>query len=38
MPMTEEGLWGVVSATALVVVAVAWLWFLVAYADLVFRH
>jgi hypothetical protein len=36
--MTQERIWNLVSSVALVVVAAAWLWFLFAYADLVFRH
>src|SRR5437660_1209868 len=38
LPMTQERRWNFVSAVALVVVAAAWLWFLFAYADLIFRH
>jgi hypothetical protein len=38
LPMTQERVWNFVSAVALVVVAAAWLWFLFAYAELVFRH
>jgi hypothetical protein len=38
LPMTQERLSNFVSAVALVVVAAAWLWFLFAYADLIFRH
>ena len=36
--MIQERRWNFVSAVALVVVAAAWLWFLFAYADLIFRH
>jgi len=36
--MTQERLSNVVLTAALVVVAAAWLWFLFAYAGLVFRH
>jgi hypothetical protein len=36
--MTQERLSNFVSAVALVIVAAAWLWFLFAYADLIFRH
>jgi len=37
-PMTQERLWNFVSAVALIVVAAVWLWFLFAYAELIFRH
>jgi hypothetical protein len=36
--MTQERLSNFISAVALVVVAAAWLWFLFAYADLIFRR
>jgi hypothetical protein len=36
--MTQERLSGFVSAIALIIVAVVWLWFLFAYADLVFSR
>jgi len=36
--MTHERVLGFVSAVALVVVAAVWLWFLFAYAELIFRH
>ena len=38
LPMTQERLWNFASAVALVVVAATWLWFLFAYADLIFRY
>jgi hypothetical protein len=38
LPMTQKRLWNFASAVALVVVAATWLWFLFAYADLIFRH
>jgi hypothetical protein len=34
--MTQEGRWNFVSAVTLAVVAAAWLWFLFAYAALIF--
>jgi hypothetical protein len=34
--MTQERRWNFASALALGVVAVAWLWFLLAYAELIF--
>jgi hypothetical protein len=36
--MTQERLSNFISAVALVVVAAAWLWFLFAYADLIFKR
>jgi hypothetical protein len=36
--MTQERRSGLVFTAALVVVAAGWLWFLFAYADLVFRR
>jgi hypothetical protein len=36
--MTRDRLWNFVSAGALVVVAAIWLWFLLAYAELIFKH
>jgi hypothetical protein len=36
--MTQEHLSNVVLTTALVVVAAVWLWFLLAYAEWIFRH
>jgi hypothetical protein len=36
--MTQERLSNFISAVAVVVVAAAWLWFLFAYADLIFRR
>jgi hypothetical protein len=36
--MTQERLSNVVLAATLVVVAAAWLWFLLAYAEWIFRH
>jgi hypothetical protein len=38
LPMMQERLSNVVLTAALVVVAAAWLWFLLAYADLIFRR
>ena len=37
-PMTQERLSNVVLTAALVVVAAVWLWFLLAYAEWIFRH
>ena len=37
-PMTQDRLWNFISAVGLVVVAAVWLWFLFAYAELIFRH
>lgn len=34
--MTQERRWSFVFAATLAVVAAAWLWFLLAYADLIF--
>jgi hypothetical protein len=36
--MTQERLSNVVLTAALVVVAAVWLWFLLAYAEWIFRH
>jgi hypothetical protein len=36
--MTQDRLWNFISAVGLVVVAAVWLWFLFAYAELIFRH
>jgi hypothetical protein len=36
--MTQERHWNVISTVALIVVAAVWLWFLFAYADLIFRR
>jgi hypothetical protein len=36
--MTQEHLSNVVLMAALVVVAAVWLWFLLAYAEWIFRH
>jgi hypothetical protein len=36
--MTQDRLWNFASAIGLVVAAAVWLWFLFAYAELVFRH
>jgi hypothetical protein len=36
--MTQEHLFGFISAVALVVVAAVWLWFLFAYAELIFSR
>jgi hypothetical protein len=36
--MTRERPWSVISTVALVVVAAVWLWFLFAYADLIFKR
>jgi hypothetical protein len=38
LPMTQERLSNVVLTAALVVVAAVWLWFLLAYAEWIFRH
>jgi hypothetical protein len=38
LPMTQEHLSDVVLTAALVVVAAVWLWFLLAYAEWIFRH
>jgi hypothetical protein len=38
LPMTQEHLSNVVLTAALVVVAAVWLWFLLAYAEWIFRH
>jgi len=38
LPMTQERLSSVVLTAALVVVAAVWLWFLLAYAEWIFRH
>jgi hypothetical protein len=36
--MTQERLSNVVLTAALVVVAAVWLWFVLAYAEWIFRH
>ncbi len=36
--MTQDRLWNFISAVGLVVVAAVWLWFLFAYAELIFRQ
>jgi hypothetical protein len=36
--MTQERLFNFISALALIVVSAAWLWFLFAYADRIFRR
>jgi hypothetical protein len=38
LPMRQERLSNVVLTAALVVVAAVWLWFLLAYAEWIFRH
>jgi hypothetical protein len=38
LPMTQEHLSNVVLTAALVVVAAVWIWFLLAYAEWIFRH
>jgi len=38
LPMTQERLSNVVLTAALVVVAAVWLWFVLAYAEWIFRH
>jgi len=36
--MTQERLFNFISVLALIVVSAAWLWFLFAYADWIFRR
>ena len=38
LPMRQERLSNVVLTAALVMVAAVWLWFLLAYAEWIFRH